>query len=221
METSAAPSGTASDEAIVERVLAGDQGLLEILMRRHNRRLYRVARAVLGDDAEAEDVTQEAWVRAFEHLDQFARRASFATWVTKIALYEAYARARRRGRVVEMDAMDEPEREAIVREEPEETVQEQRVLAGEARQVLEAEISALAPDYRTVVMLRDVQGLDTAETADVLGISAAAVKVRLHRARAMLRKGLTHRFGAAARSAFAFDGGRCDRVVAAVLARLA
>ncbi len=204
----------------MQRVLGGDAPLFEIIMRRYNQRLYRISRAILGDDAEAEDVMQEAYVRAYTHLDQFAGRARFATWLTKIAVYEAMARARRRGRMVEFDAFPEREQDDMVKPQPPTSTQEDDLLAKETRAVLEGAVDELPAQYRSVLVLRDVEGMSTAETADTLGLSLEAVKTRLHRAHAMLRKRLYLRFGATASDAFAFQAPRCDRVVAAVLARI-
>jgi RNA polymerase sigma-70 factor (ECF subfamily) len=207
-----------SDEDVVRRIRRGETPLFEILMRRYNQRLFRVARAIVRDDAEAEDVLQQAYVNAYAHLDQFAGTARFATWLTRITTYEAFARLRRRGRQQEThmgegeDAMDgfptlqpSPEREAF---------------AGELRRALEASLDALPEAYRTIFVLRDVEGLSTAEAAECLEVSEEVVKTRLHRARALLREDLFDRAGLSARTVFSFDGERCDRIVAVVLARL-
>ncbi len=188
-------------------------------MRRYNQRLYRVARGILGEDSEAEDVMQEAYVRAFSHLGQFAGRASFATWLTKIAVYESLARARRRGRAVELDAMPDEVKETIMQTEQADGP-EGSLLARESRDLLEAAVGAIPAPYRVVFTLRAVEGLSTAETAAALGLSLEAVKTRLHRANALLRKDLARRFGSAAAAAFAFAAPRCNRVVAAVMARI-
>jgi RNA polymerase sigma-70 factor (ECF subfamily) len=210
-----------SDDEVVTRVLAGERELFEILMRRYNQRLYRVARGILGDDAEAEDVMQDAFVRAYRHLDQFAGRALFATWLTRIAVHEALARARRRGRAVEIDAMPDIRKESIPALRSDERDPERRAIDQSLRLALETAIGELPAIYRVVLMLRDVEGLSTAATAESLGIETPAVKTRLHRARGMLRRRLTAQAGAACSKAFSFEGGRCDRVVAAVLARIA
>jgi RNA polymerase sigma-70 factor (ECF subfamily) len=208
-----------SDEAIVERIRAGETGLYELLMRRYNQRLYRVARSVLGDDAEAEDVMQEAYVRAYEHLGQFAGRSKFATWLTKIAVYEALARRRRRSRTGELDMMHSEHSDdrtfASGERDP-----ERQVLDGELRRKLDEAMDKLPQQYRTVVVMRDVEQMSTSEAAAALGISALAVKIRLHRARAALRRTLAEEFGGLAASAYAFHAPRCDRVVSGVLARI-
>ncbi len=208
-----------TDEQVVERVLAGDTALYEIIMRRYNQRLYRVTRAILRDDSEAEDVMQDAYVRAYQHLDQFAGRAKFSTWLTRIAVNEALARATRRGRVESLDEQSEWGEimsTVVTRSSsPEQQVSERETVA-----LLEQAILALPQSYRTILTLRDIQELDTAETAEILGIREENVKVRLHRARALLRRELLARVGSKGPSAFEFNAVRCDRVVAGVFDRL-
>ncbi len=153
------PTGAAlPDEEVVRRVRAGEGALFEVLMRRHNQRLYRVARAILRDDAEAEDVMPQAYVNAFLQLDHFADRARFSTWLTRIAVYEALARARRRGRVAEIDAMSETKdaNPALRAAEPD---PEQQALTGELRRLLESAVLGLPARYRSVFVLREVEAL--------------------------------------------------------------
>jgi RNA polymerase sigma-70 factor, ECF subfamily len=206
------------DGEVVRRVIAGEPALFEILMRRYNQRLYRTARAIVRDEAEAEDVMQQAYVNAFVHLGQFADRASFATWLTRIAVHEALARLRRRGRVVEMGTMEIDDGRAELRST--DPGPEQQALTGELRRALELSLDALPEIYRAVFMLREVEGLSTAETAECLGATEDVVKTRLHRARALLQRELLARAGEGAREAFTFGALRCDRVVAAVLAHV-
>lgn len=206
-----------TDEQVIERVLAGETALYEIIMRRYNQRLYRVVRAILRDDNEAEDVIQDAYVRAYQSLAQFESRSAFSTWLVRIAVHEALARLRRRNR---FSAFDEEEESGEVHAvsagpDPEETLSQ-----SELRRVLEDSILQLPARYRTVVILRDVEEMSTAETAAALGISEQNVKVRLHRAHALARKMLLNRVGACAKAAFPFMNTRCDRVVAGVFARL-
>lgn len=209
-----------SDVDVVRRVLAGETALFEALMRRYNQRLYRVARAILRDDSEAEDVMQHADVQAYAHLGQFAGRSSFATWLTRIAVHEALARLRRRRRDVITHPLAEPGEEVMVRLESDYPNPEQLALQGELSALLESSIEDLPLAYRSVLVLRDVEGLSTAETADSLEITEDAVKTRLHRARALLREELFERAGIAAATAFSFHLSRCDRIVAAVFQRL-
>jgi len=213
-----APAPVLSDEEVVARVLGGEKGLFEILVRRYNQRLYRVALGILGNDGEAEDVMQDAYVRAYSHLAQFAGTAQFSTWLTRIAVYEALARARRRRRMVEIDAMPEPTQETLSRSG--ERDPEARAIGRDLRQLLEAAIGSLPDTYRPVVLLRDVEGLSTAETAECLALSEPVVKTRLHRGRALLRRDLESRSRGVLSEAFPFHLSRCDRVVTAVLHRI-
>jgi RNA polymerase sigma-70 factor (ECF subfamily) len=206
------------DIEVVRRIRGGEAGLFEVLMRRYNQRLYRAARSIVKDDDEAEDVMQQAYVNAFQHLDQFAERASFATWLTRIAVHEALARRRRSGRAVEFEPMEMDEgRDALASPDPD---PEEQALTGELRRALETALDCLPPMYRAVFMLREVEGLTTAETADCLETTEDVVKTRLHRARSLLQRELLARAGAGARHAFTFGGFRCDRVVGAVLAQI-
>lgn len=204
------------DQAIVARVLRGEIDAFAELMRRHNQRLYRVCRSVLPNDGEAEEAVQEAYLRAYRNLAQFEGRAKFSTWLTRIALHEALARRRRSARWVSLQASDDhglarrlsargrsPERDAMNEE---------------LSTALEKAIDALPAHYRTVLVLRLVEGLSTDETASCLGLGREAVKSRLHRSRKLLQVRLrTH---AEAHSVFGFLGSRCDRLVARVLAAL-
>lgn len=202
-----------TDEEIVARVLAGETALFELLMRRYNQRLYRITRTIVGDAGEAEDVTQDAYVRAFEHLGQFAGRARFSTWLTRIAVHEASARRRRRRRLVDIE-------ESMPMLVSTAAGPEQRAAEHELGRAIEAAVDALPEVYRSVFMLREVEGLSTAETAACLEINEETAKTRLHRARALLRNHINARVGAALRETFEFAGARCDRMVAAVMVRL-
>jgi len=213
IEGAAAP--VLSDEEVAARVQAGEVALFEVIMRRYNRRLYRAARAIVGRD-EAEDVIQDAYVRAYTHLDQFAGRARFGTWLTRIAVHEAIARARRAGRFSELEEDEIEEKMSI----PALSGPEKRVADRELAGVLESAIEALPAPYRAVFMLRDVEELSTAETAACLDLREETVKTRLHRARALLREGLEREIGAAVRESFDFGLARCDRLVARVVARI-
>jgi RNA polymerase sigma-70 factor (ECF subfamily) len=206
-----------TDEQVVERVLHGETALFEIVMRRANQRLYRAARAIIRDD-EAEDVIQEAYMYAFAHLDQFAGRAAFSTWLTRIVVHEALARRRRRGRFVPLPNEEADGNEMTAFISPADV--EQDAAAHELGRVLEAAIDTLPDAFRVVFMLREVEEMSTAETAVVLDIPEETVKTRLHRARGLLRKSLEQGAGEALPSAFAFGSARRDRLVSAVLARI-
>jgi RNA polymerase sigma-70 factor (ECF subfamily) len=208
-----------SDEQVVSQVVDGQTALFEILMRRHNERLYRAARAILRDDTEAEDVIQQAYVNAYAHLRQFDGRSTFATWLTRIAVNEAISRARRSGRYQPLGDGDGVLFPTVFPRRP--TLDpEKQAFTREMRVILEAAIDALPDGHREVFMLREIEGLSTVETAQCLDVSESVVKTRLLRARAALRRDLTDRVGTAAATSFAFLRPRCDRVVAAVLARI-
>jgi len=209
-----------SDEEVVERVLAGDAALYEVVMRRYNTRLYRVARAILKNDGEAEDVMQDAYVRAFQHLGQFEGRAKFSTWLTRIAVHEALARAHKARRFEDWDDMNENIQNNIgvapLRSNP-----ESETASVEMSKILEQTIESLPEQYRTVVMMRDVEEMTTAETAECLSLTEENIKIRLHRAHGMLRRELYANARISGADAFPFHAPRCDRVVANVFARLA
>ena len=194
-----------SDRALVDRVLAGARADFEQLVRRHNQRLYRATRAITRDDADAEDALQHAWLEIYRHLGQFRGDAAFTTWATRIAINAAIAQTRRRPALVEVsDDVDGGPALAVER--------------GELGRVLEACLHELPQGNREVMVLRDVLELDTAETAACLGLSEAAVRVRLHRARAAVAAALTER---TLHAVYAFDGARCDRVTGNVMAAIA
>jgi RNA polymerase sigma-70 factor, ECF subfamily len=213
-----------TDQEVVDRVRAGDTALYEIIMRRYNQRLYRVTYAILRDGAEAEDVIQDAYVRAYQHLDQFAGYAPFSTWLTRIAVHEALRRLQLRKRSQQFEEVEHDEESFMSVSEttvPETSPDpEQRASNAELGQLLEQAVLDLPEQYRTVIMLRDVEELSTAETAAALDLTEQNVKVRLHRGRSMMRDRLFARVGASGKNAFPFMGIRCDRVVSGVFARL-
>lgn len=199
-----------ADEEIIDRVLQGDVGAYELLIRRYNQRVYRVVRSILRDDSEAEDVMQEAFVRAYKNLAQFEGRSAFSTWLGRIAVHEALARLERSRRFEPFDFATVDSTSEALRDTN--MSPEQQTAISEAREMLEKAILALPPKYRTVLMLRDVDEMSTSETAATLDMSEEAVKVRLHRARALLRKELYAIAGATSTSAFQFPAPRCNRV---------
>ena len=207
-----------SDEEVVKRVIAGEPALFEIIMRRYNQRLFRVTRSIVTNDLEAEDIVQDAYVRAYEHLRQFEGRAKFSTWLTKIAIYEAYARVRRID-YQKVDSISVVEGQGLEvgskGRDPEEQIYD-----GELKMVLERAVDSLSDDYRSVFMLREIEGLSTAETAECLEISEENVKTRLHRARVVLQRELYALSGANHNVAFQFLGVRCTRIVERVLERI-
>jgi RNA polymerase sigma-70 factor (ECF subfamily) len=214
---------TLTDDEVVSRVLAGETELFEVLMRRHNQRVFRAARAIVRDDAEAEDVMQESYTRAFAQLAQFQGRAQWSTWLTRIAVNEALGRLRRNGRFVntDIDDMEETSMDESARGGSAVPIgPEDQVAARELNGFVERAVDALPDIYRSVFVLREVEEMSTAEAADCLGISEELVKVRLHRARAELRRRLDARVGSAIRGVYGFHLTRCDRVVEKVMARI-
>jgi RNA polymerase sigma-70 factor (ECF subfamily) len=210
------------DAELARRIAASDQQAFVLLMRRHNQRLYRTARSILRDDTEAQDAVQDAYLHAWRAIGQYRGDAKLSTWLTRIVVNEAVARARkstRRAQVTELygeagkaaeadmqtDGFDSPERGAMRQQ---------------ARALLEQALDALPEAFRTVFVLRAVEELSGEEVAACLGIPEATVRSRFFRARSMLRAALAREFDHATEEAFSFDGARCDRIVAAVLARL-
>jgi RNA polymerase sigma-70 factor, ECF subfamily len=210
-----------SDEEVVSRVLGGDTAVFEILMRCYNQLVYRSARAILREDTEAEDVMQEAYVRAYQNLHQFAGRAKFSTWISRIAINEALPRRKRRSLYQEPEPMSEGQNRTMDRFASSAPSPEQQTSLSETHVLLERAIEALPEIYRTVFVLRDVEDMDTAGTAVTLDITEESVKTRLHRARMLLRKQLYTEIGNCNKETFAFHAVRCDRVVKNVFERIA
>jgi RNA polymerase sigma-70 factor (ECF subfamily) len=208
-----------SDEEVVADVLGGQTALFEVLMRRYNERVYRAARAIVGDDAEAEDVMQQAYVNAFTHLRQFKGQAKFSTWLTKITIHESLLRVRRKRRY---EPFEEDESDVVISMGRESAGDPEREAASvELRTLLERAIDRLPDGAREVFVLRQVEGMSTLETAEALDVSEDVVKARLSRARAALRRDLTDRMGASAPDAFRFYRPRCDRMVSEVISKIA
>lgn len=209
----------APDGEVVDRVRAGEIDLFEVLMRRYNQKLYRAARSVFPNDpSEAEDVVQDAWVRAFEHLGQFEGRAQVSTWLVRITLHEAWARSRRRRRQDPLE--DRAQEEALMDPAIPGPDPEKGAAAAEMRAILEEAVAGLPESYRTVFVLRSIEDMTTEETAECLDLSIDVVKTRLHRARGILRRELLAKAGASTAALYAFAGERCDRIVANVLVRI-
>jgi RNA polymerase sigma-70 factor (ECF subfamily) len=203
------------DDAIVAMVVGGDATAFEVLMRRHNQRVYRVVRGILKSDNEIEDAMQEAYVSAFTHIAEFGGRSRFSTWLVRIAIHEALARLRRTKRAVSLDE-EEMEEEPMARTRtPEEAASDI-----ELRALLEEAVDSLPLAFRTVFVLRAVEDMSSADAAEALGIPEETVRTRLHRARGLLRDHLSSKLEGAAPNIYAFHLSRCDRVVSAVLARI-
>jgi RNA polymerase sigma-70 factor, ECF subfamily len=210
-----------TDEHIVQRVLQGEVLLFEVLMRRHNQRIYRAIRSIIRDDSECEEIMQETYVRAYEHLAQFEGRAKFSTWLTRIAVNESIKRSIARGRLDPLNREDsDGDYETMLFSDEATLSPESNAARGELAAFLEDSILALPPAYRTVLILRDLEELSTSETAEALDITDTNVKVRLHRAHELLRTQLMSRAGASGSQAFVFQAPRCNRIVDAVFHRL-
>ena len=214
----------APDAQLAARAGRGDTAAFEALMRRHNRTLFRTARAILRDDAEAEDALQEAYLQAYHALPGFRAEARFSTWMVRIVANEALMRLRketRRAQIVPMQSADAtPGLEELADTTMEKNRPEPSAERAEMRRLLEQQIDRLPDAYRTVFMLRAVEELPAEEVAAVLQIPEATVRTRFFRARSLLREALAQQIDLAYADAFAFAGERCDRIVAAVLARL-
>jgi RNA polymerase sigma-70 factor (ECF subfamily) len=207
---------------LVSTAARGDARAFERLMRLHNRTLFRTARAILRDDAEAEDALQEAYMQAYRSLASFRADARLSTWLARIVVNESLMRLRkqsRRASIVPIQAAAPAEEVEQVSDDTMEKPDSSAARA-EMRRLLEAQIDLLPDAYRTVFMLRAVEEMSVEETAAVLGIPEPTVRTRFFRARSLLREGLAQKIDLACEDAFSFAGARCDRIVAAVLARI-
>jgi RNA polymerase sigma-70 factor (ECF subfamily) len=213
-----------ADAQLVQRARQRDGAAFRTIMQRNNRRLYRVARAVVLNDSEAEDVVQEAYVRAFINLDQFRGDASLATWLSRIVLNEALGRLRRRRPTLDLETIDNrPPSQAQVIPFPLATPQldpERTMAQREIQHLVEQAIDELPEAFRIVLVARVIEDMSVEETAQLFGLRAETVKTRLHRARALLRDALKKHVDSALTDAFPFEGLRCERMTSAVLQRL-
>jgi RNA polymerase sigma-70 factor (ECF subfamily) len=211
------------DPALVDLARTGDEAAIRTLVRRHNQRLFRAARSITGNDADAEDVVQVAYVKAFTHLDDFRGDARLSTWLTRIAINEALARVRRRKPTVGLDQVDLDSGGAHIIPFPLQNQPidpETEMSRSEIRAILERAVDALPAGFRTVFILRDVEGMSTEETARQLSIRPETVKTRLFRARRLLRLAIEEQFSGAFPSLFPFDGARCVHMADRVLESL-
>lgn len=215
---------TASDADLVRLVLRKDGAAARALMQRYNRRLYRVARGVVRDDSEAEDVLQEAYLRAFSGLADFRGESSLSTWLTRIVLNQALQRLRRRTDVPVSGIDQDAERrgaEVIPFPASQSTIDPERAMAQQQLcQLVERAIDELPCEFRTVLMARVIEGMSVEETAAAFDLQPETVKTRLHRARRLLKEALTEHIGPRFGDLFPFAGQRCDRITNAVIERL-
>jgi RNA polymerase sigma-70 factor (ECF subfamily) len=214
---------TLTDEDLVNLARARDETAVRAITTRYNRRLFRIARSILRNDAEAEDVVQETYVRAFTGLDMFRGDAAFGTWITRIALNESLGRLRRRRPTVDWETYGENRTQAEIINFPASAAiddPETTMAQNEVRAVLEQTIDELPDAFRAVLVARIVEGMSVDETADLFGLQPQTVKTRLHRARLLLREGLDKQLGPALTSSFPFDGRRCDRMTENVVRRI-
>jgi RNA polymerase sigma-70 factor, ECF subfamily len=213
----------ASDSELLERARQGRADAFSALVRRHDRYLYRVARSILRDDQEAEDIVQQTYLNAFTKIVDFRGEATLRTWLTRIALNEALRRKRGQRLHVELEEIDtarERVRSQIYLSPLAQATPEGEVARRQIRQMLEHAIDDLPPAFRTVLVMRDVQEATVEETANVLGIKAETVRTRLHRARNMLRERLGEQFAVVLKDVFPFERPRCDALVARLLGKV-
>lgn len=217
-----APTGIADTE-LVQRAIARDEVAIRSIMQANNRRLYRLARGILRNDSEAEDVVQETYVRALTHLQDFRGDSSLATWLSRIAMNEALGRLRRQRPGVELSSLPPGTLEAQIiqfpnsatSEDPEKTMAQREI-----QRVVEHAIDELPDNFRIVFITRVIEGMNVEETAEILGLKPETVKTRLHRARSMLRENVEKKIGPVVMEAFPFAGKRCERLTVAVLKRV-
>jgi RNA polymerase sigma-70 factor (ECF subfamily) len=211
-------TATLTDQEVVERVRSGEKGLYEVLMRRHNQTLYRAVRSYLRDREDVQDAMQEAYVKAYFKLDQYKGNAAFATWLVRIGINEAL-QALCKQRTLHIHADPDVRAEQLTQlPDTGQMNPEQKTVHEEHRQLLEQAVDRLPEEHRAVYMLREVEGMSVAEVAQALGISVPNVKVRLHRAKIMVKDALLGLQDT--KAAFGFGNAHCDALVAAVMARI-
>jgi RNA polymerase sigma factor (sigma-70 family) len=206
-----------SDNEIIARILAGDKNLYARVIKKYNQRLYRVAMSIINDDAEAEDIMQVTYIKTYEHLGDFAFKASFSTWLTKILINECLLRLKLKKRYVTMndEAMDH---ELYLLKINEVTTPAAKLMNTELKNILEESIRQLPEKYRTVFVMREIEGLNVADTQDCLAISEANVKVRLSRARVLLKNKLSEFYKK--EDILHFHLTRCDRMVLRIMGKI-
>src|SRR5262245_47762234 len=221
--TQQAKAESLSDQELVALARQRDEAAVRTITKRYNRRLFRIARSILRNDAEAEDVVQETYVRAFTGLDMFRGDAAFGTWITRIAMNEALGRLRKRRPTVDWETYGNTRNEAEIINFPVSAAgsdPEKAMAQSEIRTVLEHAIDELPDAFRSVFVARIVEGMSVDETADLFGLQPETVKTRLHRARVLLRAELDKQLGPALTNSFPFDGRRCDRMTETIVQRI-
>ena len=218
--------GGYGDEELVDLARQGEEGAIRALIKRNNQRLFRVARSVVRDDAEAEDIVQETYVRAFTRLDSFRGDSLFSTWLTRIALNEALGRTRRKRPTTEFEKLDALNADrsgggvimfpTLVAP----AASDAELARKQIREFLEKAVDDLPEDFRIVFVLRDIEDMSTEETASQLSLKPETVKTRLYRARRLMRAAIEKRLSPTFSGLFPFDGARCERMAHRVLARL-
>ncbi|HEX2135300.1 MAG TPA: RNA polymerase sigma factor [Microvirga sp.] len=213
------------EQSLVARARQRDGAAFGLIMQRHNRRLYRVARSILGDDSEAEDAVQEAYVSAFAHLPEFRGDARLSTWLTRIVINEALGRQRQRRPTIALTDVDKindqgEARVIVLPTARQDGDPEAAAARAEVRRLLERAVDGLPEPFRVVFVLRDLEEMSVEETASHLGLRPETVKTRLHRARRLLRQSLNQTLASAFTDAFPFAGARCARITDTVLRRL-
>jgi RNA polymerase sigma-70 factor (ECF subfamily) len=214
-----------SDAALAQEIISGRQDAFVLLMRRHNRALFRAARSVLKDDAEAEDVLQDAYIQAYRSMDKFRAEAKLSTWLTRIVVNEAIARRRktlRRAEIIHLDGDIAPENQGspMAIEDHQTEQPEESMVRADTRRLLEQKIDELPENFRTVFVLRELEEMTVEEVSVALAIPEATVRTRHFRAKSMLRESLSREIDFALEGAFGFAGERCDRIVDGVLRKL-
>ena len=212
------PMGKCPDADIIRHVLSGETDYFELLMRRYNQRLFRVIRSYVGSRASTEDIMQEAYIKAFTRLDQFRGEASFSTWLIRIGINEALRHLRKNRPYANSIDDDLTSARIISLKDNDEAGPENRTIMNENRHILEEAIDQLPEKYKVVFMMREIEGMSHAEVADALDVSESNAKVRLHRAKSMLRDRLYRMTEGG--EVFTFGNEHCDRLVERVMERI-
>ena len=204
-----------NDDEIIARILNGEKDLYSIIVRRYNQRLYRVGISMINDDAEVEDAMQVAYINAYENLGKFAFRSTFPTWLTRIFINECLLRLRKRKKSI---SMNDENMENVMRQDKDPQTPDTATVNSELRSILNDAIRQLPETYRTVFVMREIEKMNIAETKECLNISEVNVKVRLNRAKALLRDILSAQYSK--EDILHFHLSRCDRMVEKVMTRI-